>query len=344
MKKTLAVISGSVFLLAALCSGAMAAKITLRYADHSTATSLATQNATVPFLKSIEEATNGDVVIEAYFGETLLKARDSWDALKNGVADMAWMPLSFWPGRVPLTDAFGMPGIAYKTPAETGAALWRAYEKYPEMQAEFINGGLRPIIFYATEPYFVATSKKPVAQVSDIKGLKLRTLGGIPTTQMKALGAVPIFLGMPDIYLSLEKGVIDGAAIGTEAIVGARLYETLKYYNDAPLTASYHIMPISERTWKKIPVETQDQIMSVGGETGSIWYSNHYFGYFMTEMERIAAENGHPMTFVPLTPEARAEWVKVSEICMDEYFSYADKKGVGVKARELVKELMEGTL
>lgn len=344
MKRTLVFVAGLVFLFMAIAPGVMAAKISLRYADHNPESGQAAQRATIPFLKQIEEATNGDVAIETFFGETIFKTRDTWDGLKNGIADMGWMVLSYWPGKVPLTDAFGMPGIAYNNPSDIGAALWRAYEKYPEMEAEYVKGGLRPIIFFASEPYWVATIKKPVATVADMKGLKMRSLGGVPTTQMKALGAVPMSIPMPDNYISLQKGVVDGLGICAEAVSIWRFYEVLKYYNDAPLPASYFTIPISERQWKKIPKETQDQIMSVCGEEGSRWYSENYFGYFVAEMPGIAAENGHPQTFNALTAEARDEWIHVSEPCFDEYYSYADKKGVGTQARQLVKDLMDGTL
>lgn len=344
MKKTLVIVAGLAFLFMAIAPSAMAAKITLRYADHNPESGQAAQRATIPFLKKIEEATNNDIAIETYFGETIFKTRDTWDGLKNGIADMGWMVLSYWPGKVPMTDAFGMPGIAYDNPADIAGALWRAYEKFPEMQAEYVKGGLRPIIFFSSEPYYIATIKKPVAQAADVKGLKLRTLGGVATTQMKALGAVPMSIPMPDNYISLQKGVVDGLGICAEAVSIWRFYEVLNHYNDAPCPASYFTIPISDRQWKKIPKETQDQIMSVCGEEGSRWYAENYFGYFVTEMPNIAAANGHPQTLTQLTPEARAEWIKLSEPCFDEYFSYADKKGVGEPARVLVQQLMDGTL
>jgi TRAP-type transport system periplasmic protein len=34
--------------------------------------------------------------------------------------------------------------------------------------------------------------------------------GGPPTDMIKALGAVPLLIPMTDIYISLQKGVIDG--------------------------------------------------------------------------------------------------------------------------------------
>ena len=44
---------------------------------------------------------------------------------------------------------------------------------------------------WTSHPYFLITSKKQVKTMEDIKGLKIRVVGGPPTDQMKALGAVP---------------------------------------------------------------------------------------------------------------------------------------------------------
>ena len=48
----------------------------------------------------------------------------------------------------------------------------------------------------------------------------MRVLGGPPTEMAKALGAVPTLIPMPDVYQSLDKGVIDAAAAPWEAIAG----------------------------------------------------------------------------------------------------------------------------
>lgn len=344
MKRTMIFVLGLFLVFALISPSTMAAKITLRYVDHNPETGISAQRATIPFLKQIEEATNNEVKIETYFGETLLKARDTWDGLRNGIADIGWFVLSYWPGLTPMTDAFGVPGLEFESPMEAGGAIWRAYEKYPEMQAEYLKGGIRPLIFFATEPYFIATTKKPVANINDIKGLKLRTLGGIATTQMRALGAVPLAFPMPDNYIALQKGTIDGLGISNEATTIWRLYEILNYYNDAPCPLCYFVMPISEKKWQSLPKDIQDQIMSVCGYEGSRWYSDNYFGYFVDQMPKIAEENGYKMNLVQLTPEARQEWIDASEPCFTEYYALADKKGVGEAARALVKDLQAGNI
>ena len=99
------------------------------------------------------------------------------------------------------------------------------------------------------DPRLLITTKKQIKTTEDIKGMKLRILGGPPTDQMKALGAVPLLMPMPDSYQALDKGVIDGMDISWEGILSFRLYEVVKYYTFAPLTTSYHTIVMNKQKW-----------------------------------------------------------------------------------------------
>lgn len=342
--KRLPAIMISLILLFAIAMPLQAATYKLRYADQNPESGTAAQNATTPWLKNIEKATNNEVEIETYFGETLLKARDTWDSIRNGVADIGWMSIAYWPGRAPMSDAFGLPGLKYKTAAGLSGAMWKAYEKYPEMQQEFARGGIRPLIFFCTEPYSLFTTKKQVKTLEDLKGLKVRALGGAPTTQMKALGAVPLSIPMPDNYISLQKGVIDGLGAPAEAVVNWRFFEVLRYCTKGPLPVAYHMMGIGEKQWQKMPAAVQAQIMTVCGFEGSQWYSERYFTNFIEVLPEVLAKNNKSIEFYTLPPEEEARWVEFSATAFDEYYAYAEGKGVGGQARSLVKDLMDGNL
>lgn len=334
----------TLLLLFACALPLQAATYKLRYADQNPESGTAAQNATMPWLKNIEEATNNEVSIETYFGETLLKARDSWDAIKTGVADIGWMSIAYWPGRAPMSDAFGLPGLKYKTAADLSGAMWKAYEKYPEMQAEYIKGGIRPLIFFCTEPYSLFTTKKQVKTLEDLKGLKIRALGGAPTTQMKALGAVPLSIPMPDNYISLQKGVIDGLGAPAEAVVNWRFFEVVRFCTEAPLPVAYHMMGVGEKQWQKLPAEVQAQIMTVCGYEGSRWYSERYFTNFIEYLPEVLRNNNKTINFYTLPPDEAARWIEASSSAFDEYYNYVDGKGVGAPARALVDDLMNGNL
>lgn len=335
-------------LLAALFTGAncwAAKKITLTYVDHNPETGIAAQRSTVPLLDNIEKATNGNVVFERYFGETLCKSKETWDAQRNGIADVGWMVLSYWPGRTPLSDAFGMPpGQYYNTAASIAGAMWKAYEKYPDMQKEFISQGIRPLLFFASEPKALTTINRQVKVLDDLKGLKIRCLGGVATTQMKVLGGTPMLTPMPDCYLALQKGVMDGMENSAEAISTWRFYEVCKYITYAPIPGSYNTITIAERTWQKIPADVQEQIMSVCGHEGSKWYADNFYGYFVGILDETIAKAGYKMEAYTLPPEEYQKWIDASKPVFEEYYAFADSKKVGQTARAIVADILNGAL
>lgn len=342
--KFLAHITLTLLLAFLIAAPLQAATYKLRYVDQNPETGSAAQNATVPLMKKINEVTNGAVEIETYFGETLVKSRDTWDGLKNGIADIGWMSIAYWPGKAPMSDAFGLPGLKYKTASDLSGAMWKAYEKYPEMQQEFAKGGIRPLIFFCTEPYSLFTCKKLVKNLEDLKGMKIRSLGGAPTTQMKALGGIPLSIPMPDNYISLQKGVIDGLGAPAEAVINWRFFEVVSYSTKAPLPSAYHVMAVGEKQWQKLPAEIQEQIMSVCGYEGSRWYSEAYFTKFIEALPEVLAKNNKTMEFYVLTPEEEARWIENSAIVFEEYYNYADSRGVGASARALAADLLNGNL
>jgi hypothetical protein len=73
-------------------------------------------------IKKVEEATNGRVKIEPYFSQTLAKGKDSWSAVKNGIADMAWCPHGYWPGMTPMASVITLAGLPIDS-AEKGSEV-----------------------------------------------------------------------------------------------------------------------------------------------------------------------------------------------------------------------------
>lgn len=115
-----------------------------------------------------------------------------------------------------------------------GLVDWQLYQEFPAIQAEY--KGVKLLGLFATEAYPLATNK-PVRTLKDLKGLKLRAAGGPPADMTKALGAVPVTIPMPDTYLALQKGVIDGYWYSHESVLGFRTYEVTKYVTDFPTCA-----------------------------------------------------------------------------------------------------------
>src|SRR5262249_45087367 len=189
--------------------------IKLTLADQNSPTGWGPSHALQPWVKQVEDATKDRVKIEVYPSQTLIKGVDMWKGIRGGIADIGWGAQGYWPEHTPLSDLMSPPFLP-SSPAEKGSeALGEQYQEITTVPTE--NREIEPLLLYTSSPNLLV-SKRQVKTLDEFKGLKFRVLGGPPTEMAKTLGAVPTLIPMPDVYQSLDKGVVDGAAAPWEAI------------------------------------------------------------------------------------------------------------------------------
>jgi TRAP-type C4-dicarboxylate transport system substrate-binding protein len=325
-KKGLLMLVCSMCLVFIWAAPSLAQVIKLTLADQNAEMGWGPAHAMRPWAKKVEEASKGRVKIDIFHSQTLAKGPDIWNAVKTGVADMGWCFHGYWPDMTPLSDVISLPSLPIKSSEKASEVLWKLYEKFPEIQREYRD--VHVLTLWASSPYFLITTKKQVKTMEDIKGLKIRVVGGPPTEQMKALGAVPVLIPMPDNYQSLDKGVIDGMGTPWEAIHGFRLYEVVKYYTIVPLSAVYFSMPMNKQKWESLPKDIQQAITSVSGlEAAKFWGKN----WFDTAEEGVieAAKKGNYQINRYVVPPAELErWTKAAgEPLWKEWVKKMEGKG-----------------
>ncbi|QTA80097.1 C4-TRAP dicarboxylate transporter periplasmatic binding protein [Desulfonema limicola] len=309
MKKQIMGLLVSIFFIFVFTSGVYAKTITLRFAHQNPDTGLSSTQCVDPWLRKVEEATKGQVKIQAFYGQTLAKGKDMWNATKTGITDIAWCFHGYWPGMTPLSDVISLPALPFKSAEKGSEVLWKLYEQFPEIQNEYKD--VKVLLFYTSEPYSLITIKKQVKTVEDMKGMKIRMSGGPSTDMVKALGGVPMLIPMPDNYISLQKGVIDGMGAPWEAIHVWRFYEVVDYYTEVPFPAVYFSIAMNKNKWNSLPKDIQDAIMSVGGEFGSKFWGKNFFDLMKAEGVKKIKEQGQGDHIYELTQEEREKWIEI---------------------------------
>jgi TRAP-type C4-dicarboxylate transport system substrate-binding protein len=309
-RRELFVLLVSICLVLILAAPSLAQVIKLTLADQNPEMGWGPVHALAPWAKKVEEATKGKVKIDIFYAQTLAKGPDIWNAVKSGVADMGWCFHGYWPDMTPLSDVITLPSLPFSTGEKGSEVLWKLYEKFPAIQREYKD--VHALQLWTSHPYFLITSKKQVKTMEDLKGLKIRVTGGPPTEQMKALGAVPILIPMPDCYQSLDKGIIDGMGAPWEATYAFRLYEVVKYYTIVPLSAVYFSMSMNKQKWESLPLDVQQAITSVSGlEAAKFWGRN----FFDTAEEGVidkVKKGNYQMVKYTVPPEELERWIKVA--------------------------------
>ncbi len=338
MKKNFAITSVVLFCLTFLFSlPAGAKKITLRFSDQNSRIGWGPVHALQPWVKMLEDAvkknTGNELKINIYPNQTLAKGKDNWNAIKTGIADMGWCFHGYWPGMTPLADVISLPALPFKTGEKGSEVLWKLYEKFPEIRKEFDDNHI--LLLYTTEPYSLITTQKQVRTLEDLKGMKIRMTGGPPTDQMKALGGVPMSIPMPDVYLALKQGVIDGMGTCWEAINTYRLYEVANYYTQTPFPAVYFSIAINKRKWNSLPDDVKKAIMSVSGLEGSKFWGQNY-DKAREGVSELAKESGKKIDYYVLPEAERKRWLEIGgKPIWNEWVKRMEKEGYK-NAREIL--------
>lgn len=312
--------------------------VILRFATQNTENNLSSVKALQPWVESVEKATKGKVKIQVFYGETLAKGKDSWNAITNNIADLAWCPQGYWAGLTPMADVISLPGIPFKTAEEGSGLLWDLYMENEKIQQEFQK--VKVLLLHTSEPYLLISRNKQILNLEDLHGLKIRTFGKNMTGQVGKLGAVPVSIPMPDTYLSLQKGVVDGMGAPWEAINGFRFYEVVNHYTEVPFGALFFSVSMNLNTWNKLDKKTQDAIMSVSGREGSKFWGKNFFDLAKDMAIESAAKAGKLVDVKKLSADERKRWLELSSPIWEEWIAENEKIG-NKDARKLLERALQ---
>lgn len=285
----------------------------------------------------VGEKTNGRVKITVYAGETLGKGRDAYPMVQNGIADIAWVVGAFFPGQFPLTEVYNLPLLGVPSGKVGGASLWDVYQQNPEMQKEWSQ--VKTLCVYSSGVQFVATAKKPVKQLEDLKGLKLRVAGWGPTAFLKAVGGNPIAITPPEMYDAIQKGVLDGMIFDWQGIQSSRLYEVLNHATPFTVVNVPQGFIMNNKTWEKLPPDIQKVFTDMGGKWGA-----EFFGSAFDQADPEGADNFKKLgkEIITLSPEEQKRWQDSAKPIWNEWVSQMKGKGQdGQKALDQILAALE---
>ncbi len=275
--------------------------IKLKYADQNAETGWVGKEAANPWLDQIEQVTGGQVKVERFFGQTLFPGKDTWESLKAGIADLAWCMHQYWANLTPLAEVVTLPFMPFESAEQAGAVAWQLYTEFPSMAEQFADN--HPVALWASSPYYLLTTKKAVRAPEDVKGLKIRAVGGPPTQLIEALGGVAVSMPMPDTYQALQTGVLDGILTNWESLYSFRHYEVGKYLTVVPFCTGLFGISFNNNSWNGLPDNVKTAIDSVSGLEGSKFWGHNMFDTAAAAVKKTAEEGGYKLEYITPTPE-----------------------------------------
>ena len=148
-------------------------------------------------------------------------------ALRTGALDMSANSQGAVANAVPEYAAYGMPFL-FTTAAQAFKLLDGALGK--ELSDKSAEKGLIVLGYWDNGIRHMTNSKKPIAKVEDMKGLKMRTPpDSVLVDIMQSLGAEAQQIKFAELYVALQQGVVDGQENPLMNIHASKLYEVQKH-------------------------------------------------------------------------------------------------------------------
>jgi TRAP-type C4-dicarboxylate transport system substrate-binding protein len=243
---------------------AAAPQYVLRYACNQPPQHLVVRGAEM-FSKLVGEKTGGRVKVEVYPMGQLFTDKDFPRAIPEGALDIGSSNLSLWSGKVPAILASDLT-MTYKSAEQhlrfhdsPGGNLLKA-----EVERK---AGVKFIHWYGSTDGTYFVTNKPIRKVEDLKGLRLRTSSEILAVTVKAMGAAPTMLSAAELYLALQRGMLDGAVSAPNSILDRKLQEVTKHITQFPgLTYLAQWVLMNKAKFDSLPADVQKAILEAGQE------------------------------------------------------------------------------
>ncbi len=306
--------------LTAAPASAQAPKIMLRAAD-SLPTNHVFSVGFQAWMKRVTELTNGQVTFQHYPNEQLGKRKDMFDIARNGTADIAYVLPVDQPGQLARTTVMELPGISALSSCGT-PVLWKMMQA--NANEEYLPNGIRPLFALYVGGYEIF-SNKDIRTPADLKGMKIRSAGGVQDVTVKALGAVPIPIASPEVYEAVQRKTLDGVLFPWVGIKPYKMQEVTKNGTfGAALGATALTYVMNERAYQKLPPNVQAAMAKATEEIMPKTTAEQD----KTLTDAVAEFKKGGMKVADLTAAERAEWIKALGDVEKNWMDSATKNGV----------------
>ncbi|MGY2291166.1 TRAP transporter substrate-binding protein [Pseudomonas sp. SDO528_S397] len=206
--------------------------------------------------KTLVAESNGSLTFKLFPGGVLGSEKEVVEQAQVGAIQMARVSLGIVGPVVPDVNVFNMPFVfrdqVHMRKIIDGEIGDEILAKITDSQFNLValawmDGGTRNLY-----------TKKPVRQIADLKGMKIRVQGNpIFIETINAMGGNGIAMDTGEIFSALQTGVIDGAENNPPTLLEHNHYQNAKFYS----LTGHLILPepivMSKITWQKLTPEQQ---------------------------------------------------------------------------------------
>ena len=284
--------------------------------------------------KAVEEESGGSLKVQNFPSQTLSQADETYDAAVNGIADIGITAQGYTNGRFPLSQVVELPGVAESAPQ--GACVLQTLYDDGRLSDEYDDSHV--LFMFTTGPGYLHTKDTDIQKPSDLEGLRMRRPTAVAGDIMKNMGAQPVGMPAPDIYTSLQRGVIDGLSIPWEGVKSFQLGEQLNYHTQVPFYTLIFVATMNKNTYESLSPE---QKKAIDDNSGMKWAENagQVFAAEDEAGRKNAVEKGDTINVID-NPLENPDWQKPLKDGIEIYLSDLESRGLD-QARDVYQAAMD---
>jgi tripartite ATP-independent transporter DctP family solute receptor len=213
------------------------------------------------FADEVSKRTEGRLRIQVFHNAVLGGDLEAAQGIMNGTIDMGRAGTAGYGTFMPdVRGPFEMP-YEYKNEDEMKRVADGVFDV---LSAHFQERGVK-LIGYNFDGPRMTLSTKPLKSMADLKGVRYR----VPQTpvyvmMVKAFGAVPTPISLPELYTALQAGIVDALEGSASNLYNGKFYEVAKYLLRTDHIYNPTFLSVNGNVYASLSPEFQQVLLDVG--------------------------------------------------------------------------------
>ena len=218
------------------------------------------------FAEIVSAKTGGKIKVQELGGGTVGGEAQQLSAVQGGVQDMTLPSATIMGGVIKEYTLLDIP-FSFTKAEQVDALVAGPFGQ--ALGAKLADRGMVGLAFWETGFRNFTNSRKPIVNVEDLKGLKLRVIPNpMFLESFGALGANPVPMPFPELYGALESKAMDAQENPFSVVLTSKFNEVQKYLSVTNHVYTANPVVISKRTWDRLTPEEQKIVREAAVEAG----------------------------------------------------------------------------
>ncbi|MBV9085344.1 MAG: TRAP transporter substrate-binding protein DctP, partial [Acidobacteriaceae bacterium] len=204
-----------------------------------------------PWANRVNERGKGVVSLDIRHGLTLANFGNVYDRVQNDVVQISFALQTAIGGKFPATEVLTLP--IWDDHEKAAVAFWKVY-KAGGLGAEYDD--IVPLFMSPTTQASLHFSKQP-RTLDDLKGIKIMVASKLTGQMVSAAGGTPLSIPLGEVYEALQRGTVDGAALGWTSFEPFKLGEVTKFHANVRAGASANMVFMSKKRFNALSPEAR---------------------------------------------------------------------------------------